>query len=173
MIKLTKKQASIIKNEFWKMHEDKSFPVFDADKRVDIFEFYPGFINCNNRIYIDYIKVSDIVGDNWVFDKKEDRGRYPAINKLTDIVDYHSGMLKYGNEDIPPVPLYKVRDMYHLSEGNHRLYTLKYLESKGLVKDPVIKAEICEYDYDNFLNESELIKRNDRFYLLYDKIYLG
>ena len=172
MIKLTKKQASIIKDEFWKMHEDKSFPVFDTDKRVDIFEFYPCFTYSKVKTYTAYVKVSDIVGDNWAFDKKEDRGRYPAVNKLTDIVDYHAGVLKHGNKDIPPVPMYKVKDMYHLGEGNHRLYTLKYLESKGLVKDPVIKARIDEYDYDNFLKESEVIKRNDGLYLLYDKIYL-
>ena len=56
MIKLTKKQASIVKSEFWAMYDDKSFPVFDTDKHVDIFEFYLGFINCNNQVYIDYIK---------------------------------------------------------------------------------------------------------------------
>lgn len=59
-----------------------------------------------------------------------------------------------------------------LSEYEIKFKFKSNLESKGLVKDPVIKAEICEYDYDNFLKESKVIQRSDGFYLMHDEEYL-
>lgn len=172
MMKLTKNQVNKLKDELRGMYEDRSFPVFDTNKRVDMFNFYPGFINADKKTYIGYVKVLEIVGDNWAFDKKENRGRYPSLGKLEDILDYYAGYIKYGKKELPPVPLYKVRDMYHLSEGNHRLYVLKYLESRGFIKEPMIKAEICEFNYDDFLKESSVVKKIDGFYLLHNNKYL-
>lgn len=137
----------------------KDYPVFDADKNLDLFETFPFYYEASSERYEEYINVSNIVGDNWAFDKIEDRGNYPRRMKIMSILDYYKG-IKYRGQELPPVDIININDVYHLSEGNHRLYVLKWLEHLGIIKNPIIRANIVKYDYNKFLEEIALVEKD-------------
>ena len=78
--------------------------------------------------------------------------------KLMNILDYYKGV-KHRGQDLPPVDIVSINDVYHLSEGNHRLYVLKWLESLGVIKKPLIKANIEKYDYNHFIQNVSFVQR--------------
>ena len=138
----------------------KDYPEFDTDKNLDLFKTFPFYYEAGSERFEAYINVSDIVGDNWAFDKIEDRGNYPRRMKIMSILDYYKG-IRYRNQELPPVDIININDVYHLSEGNHRLYVLKWLEHLGIIKNPTIKANIVKYDYDKFLKEGMAVVEKD------------
>lgn len=142
----------------WEKAED--YPVIDMEKRKSAYSEFPCFIWAPNKTYEEHVDIKNIFGDNWAFDKKENRGNYPRINKLFSIL---KGFLEIdGPNKVPPVPIIKIKGMYFLSEGNHRLYMSKLLKKKTLY------AEVCEYDYDTFLLHANLIKFGESYRVVYN-----
>lgn len=170
--RLSDHQVRELHGELNDMFLESNFPVYDTDKYIDLYKIYPMFRYAEYTTYEDYIDVRDIRGDDWAFMLKEERGNYPKISKIKSIVDYYGGKVYYGNDDIPPVPIRKVNGIYYLEEGNHRVYTLKYLLDKGLVKDHKIRVKVEEYDYNSFIKEADIIYKFDGPYLLINNYQL-
>lgn len=138
-----------------------NFPAFDEDKYLNLERKYPCYFHAKEKSrYIAEVNIALIVGDNWSFESVETRGNYPHISKIINILDAYAGIMHHNNNELPAVPIYKIRDTYFLEEGNHRLYVLKLLRSLGLTNQKTIKCDIFEFDYDSFLKESRIIHDN-------------
>lgn len=165
MYKFNETTINEIKDKVILMGQTKSFPVFDIDKKVNFEEEYP-FYSYADYIYSEeIIKVNNIVGDNWAFENNQERGNYPRTDKILNILDAYKGIYLFGNNKLPNVPLDKVDGRYLLSEGNHRLYTLKLLESFGLIQDSLIKVKVRTYKYEEFLKNISFMFYSDSRYI--------
>lgn len=154
---------------YWEMsekiaiwQETESFPEIDCHKFIDFDTEFPCFqMAKSSEKKGQTIRLSDIWGSNWAFQKKEDRGRYPSATKLKWLL---SGYTNYRNESwpspIPPVPVYKVLGGYYLDEGNHRLYLSK------LLGRATILADVYEFDYEEFLKVAFLLRHGDAHHLV-------
>ena len=154
---------------YWEMldkisnwQEEGTYPEIDCNKFVDFDKEFPCFQMAKSSVKTEQtIRLSDIWGSNWAFQKKEDRGRYPSTTKLKWLL---SGYTNFQNESwrspIPPVPVYRVLGGYYLDEGNHRLYLSKLLGRETIL------ADVYEFDYEELLLGSKLLQYGDNFHMV-------
>jgi len=133
--------------------ETGDYPEIDLDKYVPFYDTFPLFMlsPCTTKEK-RRIPIDKIYGDNWAFQSKKDRGSYPYRSKLESLFKGYTGKgnVFYKGKPIPPVPVVKIFDKYYLEEGNHRLYICKLLNRKTIL------ADVMEYDYKYFLENSHL-----------------
>ena len=129
-------------------------PVLDSSRYFDYFYAFPFLNVAPKETELQTIPLDRIYGDNWAFMEKEERGHYPKVTKLQDLL---SGYTEVNNTqykktfgNIPPVPVYNIGDGYFLSEGNHRFYL------SNILGRTTIEAEVTKVDYGRFLQESTL-----------------
>ena len=117
------------------------------------------------NIGIIEIECDKIIGGNWAnIPFAEINGGYPKPRKFVDLLRGYLNLndqLKNTRDSIPPIPVYKIFDDYFCDEGNHRLYVSR------LLKFETIKAEVLEFDYFTFLQNSYLHTTSLLTYLAY------
>lgn len=99
------------------------------------------------------IECDKIIGGNWANMPLAEVSGYPKPRKFTDLLMGYLNLndhLRNTRDNIPPIPIYKIFDEYFCDEGNHRLYVSRILKFK------TIKAEVLEFDYLAFLQNSYL-----------------
>ena len=145
--------------------DNDSFPEVDCHKYVDFYKKFPLFQFAKITVLKNVmVPIDDIYGDNWAFQNKNERGRYPSATKLRSLL---SGYTKVNNDywekEIPPVPIHKIFDKYYLDEGNHRLYLSKLLGMNTLLSD------VYDYDYKSLVQSSKLdVFGTDHYIILQD-----
>jgi hypothetical protein len=111
------------------------------------------------------IECDKIIGGNWAnMPFAEIKGDYPKPRKFVDLLKGYLNLndqLKNTRDSIPPIPVYKIFDDYFCDEGNHRLYVSR------LLKFETIKAEVLEFDYLAFLQNSYLHETSMQTYIAY------
>lgn len=126
---------------------------------------YPCFVFAPSiNLGIQEVPVYKIIGSNWANLPKTQAPNYPKPRKVREILKGYLNInekLKNTADNMKPIPVYKIFDEYFCDEGNHRLYVSR------LLKKSTIKAEVVEFDYKNFLLNSNLCHTNFGYYICY------
>lgn len=142
------RDLSEIFNDISERINKKGFPDLCPPHYKILEEAYPLFYKAKSeKLGVLELDCDKIIGGNWANLPQAECPGYPKARKVWDLLVGYLNMnerLEKTEENIPPIPVFKIKEDYFCREGNHRLYVSRLLGRK------TIKANVVELDYTPF-----------------------